>query len=131
MSVQDCWDSFRAAQANFVLTYAVYHHWRSRGWVPKCGLKYAADFMIYQAAPSVAHAEYAVLVQTHAASPALHDATRSLSWVLIQNLSRVIAKVAKVLVVCYVTVPEGFDPSSPSSLHSLQISSVKIERWKV
>ena len=106
LSPLECWVRFCAVQPSFPEAYAAYRHWRALGWTPKCGLKYACDFMAYRRGPSVNHAEYGVLVQAQyppsAAPPPRH---RALSWVLVQNISRVIAKVAKRLVITDVLFP--------------------------
>ena len=41
------WRTFCSRQANFLPNYVVYHYLRSKGWVPKKGAKYGADFGKY------------------------------------------------------------------------------------
>lgn len=43
LSVLQLWRVFCSAQPNFEITYAAYHHFRSKGWVPKSGIKYGTD----------------------------------------------------------------------------------------
>ena len=38
------WKRFCAVDSAFVEKYVVYHHLRSKGWVPKAGLKYGVNF---------------------------------------------------------------------------------------
>lgn len=44
LSILQLWGMFRSAQPNFEITYAAYHYFRSKGWVPKSGIKYGTDF---------------------------------------------------------------------------------------
>ncbi|TRY85101.1 hypothetical protein DNTS_023043 [Danionella cerebrum] len=44
LSVAELWRKFRSLQPNFCFSYAVYHYFRSKGWVPKTGIKYGTDF---------------------------------------------------------------------------------------
>ena len=36
------------SQANFSSNYAVYHHLRACGWVPKAGIKFGVEFLAYR-----------------------------------------------------------------------------------
>ncbi|EGD74049.1 hypothetical protein PTSG_05742 [Salpingoeca rosetta] len=55
MSTVECWRAFTRVQPQFVQRYVVYHHLRSAGWVPKSGLKFAADFLAYRQGPAYYH----------------------------------------------------------------------------
>ncbi|XP_058647237.1 tRNA-splicing endonuclease subunit Sen2 [Onychostoma macrolepis] len=44
LSVAQVWTVFRSRQPNFCSSYAAYHYFRSKGWVPKSGVKYGTDF---------------------------------------------------------------------------------------
>ena len=44
MSLSEMWGSFCIAKRNFLPSYITYHYFRSKGWVPKIGIKYATDF---------------------------------------------------------------------------------------
>lgn len=44
MSLSEMWCSFCNAKRNFLPSYITYHYFRSKGWVPKIGIKYATDF---------------------------------------------------------------------------------------
>lgn len=45
----------------FIVNYAVYHHFRSLGWVVKSGIKFCVDYLLYKRGPVFAHAEYVSL----------------------------------------------------------------------
>ena len=38
------WHRFSAANNRFIPNYVAYHYFRSKGWVPKVGLKYGAEY---------------------------------------------------------------------------------------
>ncbi|KAI8886849.1 hypothetical protein K501DRAFT_330981 [Backusella circina FSU 941] len=44
LSIKECWTTFCQYDASFALNYAVYHYYRSLGWVPKNGTKFGVDF---------------------------------------------------------------------------------------
>ncbi|XP_018600052.1 tRNA-splicing endonuclease subunit Sen2 isoform X2 [Scleropages formosus] len=44
LTIANLWEMFCSAQPNFDTTYAAYHYFRSKGWVPKTGVKYGTDF---------------------------------------------------------------------------------------
>ena len=44
MPLLQMWRTFCARQRNFLANYVAYHYLRSKGWVPKNGVKYGADF---------------------------------------------------------------------------------------
>ena len=40
----------------FLVSYAVYHHYRSLGYVVKTGIKFASDWLLYRKGPVFSHA---------------------------------------------------------------------------
>nr|CAD7440961.1 unnamed protein product [Timema bartmani] len=44
LTVVDTWGLFSESQKDFVQKYVAYHHFRSKGWVVKPGLKFGGDF---------------------------------------------------------------------------------------
>jgi tRNA-splicing endonuclease subunit Sen2 len=58
ISVNEQWTLFQKFQPNFVVQYIVYGHYRKRGWIPKSGLKFGVDFVLYKSDPDHCHAEY-------------------------------------------------------------------------
>ena len=58
MSSLAAWRAFCRVQPHFVQRYAVYHHLRSSGWVPKSGLKFAVDFLAYRQGPAYYHSRF-------------------------------------------------------------------------
>lgn len=44
MTIDQMWNAFIRDDPNFPVKYAVYHHYRTKGWVVKSGLKFGADW---------------------------------------------------------------------------------------
>lgn len=57
MTSFECFATFCEAQPNFFASYAAYKYFRENGWVPKSGLKYGTDFVLYRKGPAHRHAE--------------------------------------------------------------------------
>lgn len=72
MSLQNIWSSFQEvhlppplAESSFskrfdnpfLVHYAVYHHFRTLGWVVKGGIKFCVDYLLYKRGPVFHHAE--------------------------------------------------------------------------
>ena len=44
MTLTTEWQTFQKRDPRFLQRYIVYHYFRSKGWIPKSGLKYGVDF---------------------------------------------------------------------------------------
>lgn len=67
-TTDDLWSQFCSHSERFPFTYTVYRHYRRKGWVPKSGLKYGIDFLLYKEGPDFYHSTYAILVREETAS---------------------------------------------------------------
>ncbi len=67
-SAAELWSQFCSHSKRFPSTYTAYRHYRRKGWVPKSGLKYGADFLLYKEGPEFYHSTYAILVREEAAT---------------------------------------------------------------
>lgn len=142
-----CWEQFRRIQPHFAANFAVYHHLRSCGWVPKTGLKFGVDFLAYRRGPEYFHSSFAVLVRTMpaCASPSAttaggeRDGARAMTWATLSNLNRLSSQVGKELMTCYVLVPPA-DPTAgaaqdvvwdatPDCLRGLRVQQTLMRRW--
>lgn len=124
----------------FLLSYVVYHHFRSLGWVVRSGVKFGTDYLLYNRGPVFSHAEYAVITVPsygHAywseTEERREHATRqqSRSWWWLHCVNRVQAQVKKTLVICYVEVPP---PSSDTDdigamLGRYRVREFLLRRW--
>lgn len=62
-SPNECWIAFREASSRFPHRYAVYRALRTAGWVVRTGVKYGADFTLYEPAlVQTSHALFCALV---------------------------------------------------------------------
>ncbi|KAL4915609.1 hypothetical protein BDW62DRAFT_212603 [Aspergillus aurantiobrunneus] len=101
----------------FLVSYIVYHHFRSLGWVVRSGVKFGVDYLLYNRGPVFSHAEFAVVVipsYDHSYWSETEDrkaecaGRQARSWWWLHCVNRVQAQVKKTLVVCYVEVPPPF-----------------------
>lgn len=105
----------------FLLSYVVYHHFRSLGWVVRPGIKFAVDYLLYNRGPAFSHAEFAaVIVPSYSHCHWLSTATlaaaskkrESKSWWWLHCINRVQSQVRKSLLLVYVEVPPPTDLGS-------------------
>lgn len=121
----------------FLVHYAVYHHFRSLGWVPRHGIKFGVDWLLYGKGPALDHAEFGVIVM-----PSYTDVrwkgyqggtsgVRGKSWHWLHSVNRVLSTVFKSLVLVYVDIPPPSDTGdSPSELlQKFRIREVMVRRW--
>lgn len=122
----------------FLVHYVVYHHFRSLGWVPRAGIKFGVDWLLYTRGPVFDHAEFGLIV-----IPSYSDAwwktsgkkaeTRPWSW--LHSVVRVLSHVTKSLVLVYVDVPSpaAFDEALASGLTDAlklyKVREVMVKRW--
>jgi tRNA-splicing endonuclease subunit Sen2 len=92
----------------FLVNYAVYHHFRSLGWVPRHGIKFGVDWIIYQRGPVFDHSEFGIMVMPAYSDPVWegheHDEPKR-SWSWLMGVNRVLSHVLKSLVLVYVDIP--------------------------
>ncbi|MCJ1285467.1 tRNA-splicing endonuclease subunit Sen2 [Xylographa opegraphella] len=132
----------------FLLSYVVYHHFRSLGWVVRSGVKFAVDYLLYNRGPVFSHAEFAVMVLPSYRHPywrettdrAMHaDRKESKSWWWLHCVNRVQSQVKKSLVLAYVEIPpprttvvDDYAHSQPDisqMLKSYRVRELIVKRW--
>ena len=113
----------------FVVSYVAYHHYRSCGWIPKSGLKYGVDYVLYSNAIATQHAQYAVFV-----APTQYDQSKQpLSWTTVSRLNRLAEQVAKGAILCNIVFPQASDTQilhSPEYLPQFEVIETVLDRWK-
>jgi tRNA-splicing endonuclease subunit Sen2 len=120
----------------FLVHYAVYHHFRSLGWVPRHGIKFGVDWMLYTRGPVFDHAEFGLIVL-----PAYSDAwwkengveAPRKSWHWLHGVNRVLSHVLKSLVLVYVDVPPPhvFDAAMAAGGISATLKEYKVREFMV
>ncbi|KAK2788535.1 hypothetical protein FQN52_006648 [Onygenales sp. PD_12] len=131
----------------FLLSYVVYHHFRSLGWVIRSGVKFGVDYLLYNRGPVFSHAEFAICLLPAYSDPywAATEERRAMvakkegrTWWWLHCVNRVQAQVKKSLVLCYVEVPAP-SSSGPADgedgidigalLKTYQVREMSIKRW--
>ncbi|XP_060036664.1 tRNA-splicing endonuclease subunit Sen2 isoform X2 [Erinaceus europaeus] len=131
LTIMQLWKAFSTAQPTFRTTYMAYHHFRSKGWVPKVGLKYGTDLLLYRKGPPFYHASYSVVIEmvNERFQGSLH---RPFSWKSLAALSRVSVNVSKELLLCYLIKPETMadqEMESPECMKHIKVQEVILSRW--
>ncbi|KAI8867188.1 tRNA-intron endonuclease catalytic domain-like protein [Ramicandelaber brevisporus] len=109
----------------FAARYISYHHYRSRGWTVRPGIKFGADWLLYRRTPTLDHAEFAVVAAGQTVSGPR-------DWTQIHALVRVCQQAKKKLVVCRVLMSiEVIDVcNGPASLlENSTITESQYSRW--
>lgn len=131
LNLQEIWHLFCNSfhdKKRFVVTYAAYHYFRSRGWIVKQGRNYGSDFVLYKEGPSSYHSLFSVVV-TRVDEQGRHPKP-SLQY--LNGLQRVSENVSKLIVICDVTLPSIITSSElklPTVIRKLEIDCTVIERW--
>ncbi|GIX93216.1 tRNA-splicing endonuclease subunit Sen2 [Caerostris extrusa] len=116
---------------DFPATYTAYHHFRSKGWIVKSGIKYGADFVLYKDGPPFYHATYSVVVQTLKENLRLkvRNGNREFTWSSLAALNRVNNTAGKGLLFLYVIKPNNISESSPLCISQFKLEEVLFKRW--
>ncbi|KAF2021254.1 hypothetical protein BU24DRAFT_446312 [Aaosphaeria arxii CBS 175.79] len=133
-----------APDNDFVMRYAVYHHFRSLGWVVRSGIKFAVDFLLYNRGPAFAHAEFSIMIIPSYTNSYWSETEDRLAecrkkehrdWWWLHRVNRVQTQVFKTLMLVYVDVPPpwdlkaGGDVDIGSVLSQYKIREFMIKRW--
>jgi tRNA-splicing endonuclease subunit Sen2 len=130
----------------FMVSYVVYHHYRSLGWVVRSGVKFSTDYLLYNRGPAFSHADFAVIIVPSYSGPYWTDDTQhknsigntqhSKNWWWLHGINRVQAQVRKQLVLCYVDIPpplkeeeKGKDVDIGLLLSRYKIRDINVRRW--
>ena len=136
-TASDLWNHFCEGNSRFVERYIAYQYFRKRGWVPKSGLKFGVDFLLYKESPTIYHSSYAVVVKLteKLSAPECSDtagATTDLTWQEMISLCRVNESAVKDLILSYIIKPENFSERDLKTLERLsefQVQEVIVSRW--
>jgi tRNA-intron lyase len=132
LDIDDLWRRLQVARTDFLMLYLAYHHFRSKGWIPRTGLQYGVDFVLYQRHPALAHSDYSVLIQPIINSRSSAALTRPpLSWHDLQVTNRLTGQVGKRLLLLHVQDNNGSaaDYSSPKCLAHFAVQERVVRRY--
>lgn len=128
----------------FMVNYVVYHHFRSLGWVPRSGIKFSVDYMLYMRGPVFTHAEFGVLILPSysdpywSSNPFLRNYVKGKqerTWAWMSCINRVITQVKKTLILAYVDIPKPLEAEEEAKmgidaiLKRYSIREVVMKRW--
>ncbi|KAJ5947519.1 hypothetical protein N7466_000534 [Penicillium verhagenii] len=124
----------------FLISYSVYHHFRSLGWVVRSGVKFGTDYLLYNRGPVFSHAEFGVIIVPSYEDPYWSETQerrdhvaqkQDRSWWWLHCVNRVQAQVKKSLVIVYVQVPPP--PSSFDDIGTVlgryRVREFLLRRW--
>ncbi|KFQ37143.1 PREDICTED: tRNA-splicing endonuclease subunit Sen2 [Merops nubicus] len=131
LTILKLWEVFSEVKPDFKTTYMAYHYFRSKGWVPKVGLKYGTDLLLYRKGPPFYHASYSVIAEL------VDDSfegslRRPLSWTALSGLNRTTANASKELMLCYLIRPSDMteeEMSTPECMKRIKVQELIVTRW--
>ncbi|CZT21483.1 related to tRNA splicing endonuclease SEN2 [Ramularia collo-cygni] len=119
----------------FLINYAVYHHFRSLGWVVRPGIKFGVDYLLYYRGPVFSHAEFAIIVIPSYPKGSKEAERKAKDWWWLHCVNRVQSQVLKSLVLCYVDVPAAEESGIKGEvdigrmLSGFKIREFVVRRW--
>ncbi|RDA88584.1 hypothetical protein CP532_5902 [Ophiocordyceps camponoti-leonardi (nom. inval.)] len=123
------------ADDGFLVHYVVYHHFRSLGWVPRAGIKFGVDWLLYARGPVFDHAEFGVIVVPSYSDVWWNSSDKEKTWAWLHGVVRVLSHVMKSLVLVYVEVPatprleEALKLGIGEALALYKVREVTVKRW--
>jgi tRNA-splicing endonuclease subunit Sen2 len=129
----------------FMLSYAVYHHYRSAGWVVRSGIKFGTDYLLYNRGPAFSHAEFSVTILPSYSDPYWQSteghreyvaSKTQKTWWWLHGVNRVQQQVMKQLLICYVDISPPLTAEERSAetdigleLSRYKVRDITIKRW--
>ncbi|NXC18497.1 SEN2 endonuclease, partial [Corythaeola cristata] len=131
LTILKLWEVFSEVKPNFKTTYMAYHYFRSKGWVPKVGLKYGTDLLLYRKGPPFYHASYSVIAEL-VDDNFEGSLRRPLSWKSLSGLNRTTVNASKELMLCYLIRPSDMtekEMSTPECIKRIKVQELIVTRW--
>ncbi|KFZ69500.1 tRNA-splicing endonuclease subunit Sen2 [Podiceps cristatus] len=131
LTILKLWEVFSEVKPNFKTTYMAYHYFRSKGWVPKVGLKYGTDLLLYRKGPPFYHASYSVIAEL-VDDNFEGSLRRPLSWKCLSGLNRTTVNASKELMLCYLIRPSDMtekEMSTPECMKRIKVQELIVTRW--
>ncbi|XP_053648108.1 uncharacterized protein Tsen2 isoform X1 [Cherax quadricarinatus] len=135
LTIDHMWSTFIEDDPKFAIKYAVYHYYRTKGWVVKSGLKFGADWVLYPVGPPFYHSQYSIMIQCVWKDTLDRDETlswRELSWTNISAVERLNNHTNKTPLICFVLRPRSLNREKMKKiecLRELTIQEVMLSRW--
>ena len=132
----ELWNFFCEHDGHFIGKYAAYRYYKKQGWVPKSGLKFGVDFLLYKHGPTYYHSSYGALVrmidQSTSSGLVGNSGNGGLTWHDVISLCRVNESARKDLLICYITRPSDMTEEElqlPSCVSKFLVQEVFVNRW--
>merc|ERR1711894_294019 len=135
MSIDDMWNKFCNVDSDFPHQYAVYHHFRSKGWVVKNGCKFGADYLLYKDGPPFYHASYSVWIRqlmSNDENSANIKELPKLDWTSLSGLNRVTESASKELLLVDIHEPNDVKDKMNTItdyINCIRLEEVLVRRW--
>ncbi|XP_002127990.2 tRNA-splicing endonuclease subunit Sen2-like [Ciona intestinalis] len=137
LNIEQQWEVFCKRNMRFTVTYCAYHHFRSKGWVPRDGIRYGGDLVLYRKGPPYYHASYIVIIVSVDAETLQETVfraakNRTFSWPTMSGQLRLATSVSKEVMLCHVLVPRKCLKSNScdvSCLKNFQVKETIVSRW--
>ncbi|KHN94980.1 Endonuclease TnsA, Hjc/tRNA endonuclease [Metarhizium album ARSEF 1941] len=122
----------------FLVHYAVYHHFRSLGWVPRAGMKFGVDWLLYARGPVFDHAEFGLMIVPSYSDKWWKDRRKQgpqRTWPWLHSVTRVLSHAVKSLVLVYVDIPPpakfdaALERGFAEALKLYKVREVVVQRW--
>lgn len=130
----ELWVHFSQLCSLFYARYAAYAHYRAGNWVPKSGLKFGVDFLLYKEGPLSYHSSFAIVikVEEEGGNGSKHGSKGSgLTWKEVIAQDRVSESAGKDLLICHVIKPQGMTEERlrEPCIHLMRVKNVLVKRW--
>ena len=143
MDCETLWRVFRRDCGHaFALKCAATVHFRLTGWLPRSGLQYGADFVLYQRHPSLVHSDSTVVLVPDAAARRsfqiddddAHHRGVALDngwpdWPDLQATSRLAVQVSKKFIEAHISAPKNVNWNEPSCLQHIYVNEIEVSRF--
>lgn len=142
MDLGTLWRRFRRDCGHaFAMKCAATMHFRMLGWLPRSGLQYGADLVLYQRHPALVHSDFVVtLVPDVGARQSFvldTSANRAVAldagwpdWPDVQATSRLAVQVNKKFLQAHVSAPKNLNWDDPSCLSHVWVNEISISRFR-
>ena len=141
MDARALWKKFRRECGHaFAMKCAATIHFRLTGWLPRSGLQYGADFVLYQRHPALVHSDSTVTLVPDAAARESFKvdaaANRDVAfahgwpdWPDVQATSRLAVQVNKKFIEAHISAPKNVDWDDPSCLSHVWVNETSVARF--
>jgi len=124
------WKHFCSLQENFPPSFFAFSHYKKLGWVPKNGLKFGGDFVLYPLGPSRTHAKYVVNLKIEDENGTPRFLQKKFDWNSIVSSVRVVEVSVKELLICTIVVPSNVtDFLLCDVVKSFRLDDCVLSRW--